>query len=898
MNEIKLHNDEIERKAERILIGLLDESLRNNDFKIIDHKSSKGEVGIDIFFQVINRNNHIDAFAFNLQSKGTNDEIKVNKQGKGKGKISFQLELRHPISWLNNFEALIFAYCDINSKNVYWYCIQNDSKILNRIEEQKRKGIDSLQIYIPPENIINEKNIFRFIEDIHQARKNQAIRLYPSIASSSGFSYKPSDYSFIKNEVKGKHVIDKFYRIIEIFENIVVIPEYIIDKLFFNVFGERTYISESSIRTKNEEFFILIESITKVISKSGEEKLLLIDGKTHVENQADKLKDIINFFNVNLIHHMDWSGKGRKNRICIHNLFVNSSCDCERCNFGRLNLLRADELLKKSNDEYSIYQNMRKGYSAYLFGNTEQSVDIFLKILNEIDINKNPINYLTIKLNLIELKKINERFFDWSENVEVKLKNVTISDADSKLLDNKVQWFSDIFNSIKSYMFLHHSLYNIDSLLQEIRKVWLSDKRGGWTSNSRLSNLRTTFLRTHYFYEHNLVLLNHYDEFKTLCEKVLEGLLALYTLKNKNAQRYEAFEFSIIEMWIFYVKPDVAKFLLNEYNIDKISVHEKTFFIKKLEKLLNNLNKSISTISDNDSSRFLFKLERIVKNLLLILSKLELTSKQLNTFLSKVLRFSERVNKNRLICFDGIMKIVYSNDTISKDNIKRIIDLSKEYRIGHSNLSYLVKYFIENSTKEEIRTLVFELLGIEGFNSLEVNEESFFNELWYAYTFLDEQTKNDLKNFTKESLNNKFDSKTYHLATLYNIIEFDKELFDTFLQTIPNQNEHLYFLAYNESNIRLGQVINLAYKFNIPFDDRIQKYINYCIESKRDYYRWLMNLDSFDYSKFDTYWLVGVQTKYYIEALKASNVFKEIILNLLKENYDDVLAKFYHQNLL
>ena len=899
MSKTELHNDEIERKAERILTDKFDEIFRNNNFKIIDHKSSKGEVGIDIFFQVLNRSNHTDALTFNLQSKGTNGGIKINKKGVGKDKISFQLDLRHPVSWLNNYEALIFAYCDINSGDIYWYCIQNDSTIAKRIEEQKKKRINKLQIYIAPENIINEENFNRFIEDIHQARKNQISRIYPSMVSKIEINDKISDYTFIKKEVEGKHIIDKLNRIIELFENIVVIPEHIIDKLFYNAFGKRTYISESSIRTQSEEFFTLIENIINTTNESGDEIFQLLDGKIYVDKQEEKLKGIINFFRVNLIYHMDWSGKGRKSRICVHNLFTYNSCDCERCNFEKLNLSRANELLNENSNEYSIYENMRKGYTAYLFGNTEQTVDIFLSILNEIDKSIHPIKYLTIKLNLTELKRINKRIFDWSESVSEKLKNVKIDSEDFKLLNNKSQWFLDVFNSIKSYKVLHNSLYNIDSLLQEIRNVWLSDSNGGWTSNSRLHNLKTSFLRTQYFYEHNLILLNHYDEHKALCEKVLEGLFALYTLKNKKAQRYEAFDFTIIEMWIFYVRPDTAKFLLNKYNINKISINEKTFFVQKLKELFNNLNNSIGVISKSEETHFFFKLERVVKNLLMIISKLDLTSKQLNYLLSKNLYFSEQMDKHRLICFDGIMRVVYSSKSISNENIRRIINLSiKNKRVGQSNFSYLIKYFVENNTKEEIKALVFELLEVSNFNTLDINEESYFNDLWFAYTFLDNQTKNDLRHFIIKKLNNNFEVEIYHLATLYEIIDFDKTYFDKFLKTIPNQNEQLYFRAYNESNTRLGQAINLAYKFNIPFNKSIQKYIDYCIESKRDYYRWLMNLDSFDYSIFDPYWLVGVQTKYYIDAFKSSKSFMRAIKNLLKENYDEKLAKFYFQDLL
>jgi hypothetical protein len=894
MANYEIKSKEIERKAERIIVGALDELFRENGFEVIDHKSSKGEVGIDIFFQVLNRENNHDEFSFNLQSKGTNDEITINKKGEGIGKISFQLEpLRHAISWYNNnYEALILAYCDINSNDIYWYSIQIDNSIPERIRKQIDKNVDSLQLYIPPENIINKDNFQRFLSDIHLSRRKQIEKLYPDV-----FQEKRTDYSFIEGRVRDLHIIDKLNYLIEIFEIVVVLPEYVIENLFFYCFGKSTYISRSdfSLNTSNEDLYNLLNSLQK---KENEKTYLLKDGEIYVDNQSEKLKKIIEFLRVNMVNHIYWVGKEPKGRICIHKQYRSGICDCERCNFERLDFKRVETLLQKENNEYTIYEKLKKGYAAYLFGEIEQAIEILYDILENTDVKSKPITYVIVKFNLVQLRRIGLGLYSINQESLDKLKSLELNFNDEILLHNEAQWFLEIYKSIKDYRFIFWAHSKVDDILNKISKTWLSDKKGGWTSGTELHQLKTYFLRTLNFLEYNLIILDYLDDFKSLCKKVLEGLFALYTLENNNTPKYEQFEFSMLQMWIFYVKYDDAKFLIEKYKVGNIKLYEREYVVSQIIQIVKNLNDSVSILSSKHESGFIFKVERIIQNISLIISKIELNQEEANDLLNEILLFSQRVdNKNRFIPIGGIISIIVNYEKIiTKENlVKTIFVLKDKFWSSSSNFSLLIKYFVERSSPKEIKNFVLELLKVKTLNeAINSNEDSTFNRLWYAYTFLPQKDKNALIDGVLNELNKKFEPEVWYMAVIFDLLPFNQPFFDKFIETIPNQNIANHPFHLNQENIRLEQAIDIVFKFDLSMD-KLKKYSNHCVDSKKDYYTWLMNLDEFDYSKFDIYWLLRPQTKYSFEALKKSELLLENIGIKLKDCYNERISKLYFE---
>lgn len=885
---MKLHNDEIERQANNLLNNTLSELFRSHNFKIIDNESGKREVGIDFYYQVVNRENNSDEFSFINQNKGINKKVVASRNSNF---ISYPLKtLRHPKSWYyKNAEPFVFTLCDIITNKIYFYFIQNDESIPKRIIEQEKNGVANFQIYIPEENILNTQNFPRFLGELHKAKINQVEKIHPNL-----FEPHKADYSRIKENTDKLKIIDKLIYIIDSFECIKVIPQNILSEILYHVFGD-TYLSEMYITTQNENLYNTIRNI-KVNRRT---KKYSLEGYA-TENHEENLEKVISFFRVNAIHHIFFKGKRLEdgNRFCIHDLFTSRICKCERCTLERFDFKNTEKLLLKTNENYSHYENLRKAYAAFLFGDVEKAAQIFLDIYVNINKTKHPITFLTAKLNLIELKQLGESSYYFDEDLNKKLENVDEKTDDNFVLEN-AQHFLDIYKTLKDFRFVYRNIVKVDNLLFDLQKTLQRDRNGGWTSQHGRNEFESSFMRISNFFEYNFILLNQYQEYEILCRKILEGHIILHSLKNPDYDKFKL-NFNILKMWISFVKYEDAEFLLRNYNVANLNIHNVDFVFERLDEMLQKLTNSADIVyRKKENFRLIQKISNTLQNILLIISKIDFQVVQLNHLFGKVLSFSANNKIHRLFLSSEIMKIIYAKgEFISKENLLKLIKISitKEMRLPDSSL--VSKHYFEKATQQEIMEYIKLVSQSENIGEFDFKKNEKYYQYWYGFDFLDDIFKNDVATKVLEELNKKFKPELYTTAVVLDTIDYDEELFAKFLQTIPNMSEHEdRDLFGSENNHRLGQAINIAYKFNLPFD-KLRKYVSYSVSTKQEYYTWLMNLDTFDYSKFNPYWLIGHNLKYYVEAFKKCEPLISHLKKSLENNYDSEVGRFYFENLV
>ncbi|MFV8324680.1 DUF4365 domain-containing protein [Flavobacterium sp. ZS1P14] len=892
-------NDEIQIEADAKLELKLMSLFKDNNLEYKQHESNqKKEKGIDFYCHVYNRDNQSQILFFETQNKGTNTPTKVISSTKHpeQGKISFQLELRHVKQYYNELtEALIFIYTDITTDNSYWYSIQIDAsipeKIINKEKELSEGGAGknkpTIQIYIPSENLLNQENFEKFIKEIQLSRQLQHHK------HNSIFELK-ADYSFIKNEVRDKEILDKAIYTIDLFEGINVIPTNILSKLYpFSGTQQNSYIWDSNLNTDNEEFYDFMNSIQLINGN------LEIKGNKYDEGISEKLDKIIKFFSVNCIEHINWAGKVKKSnfKICVHNLLIAKTCNCERCNYDKLNFIEAKKILEENSGKYSLHEKLRRGYTAYSMGNFTVAVEILQEAYKDAEANKKLIFSTIIKYNLVQLRKIisNSYFVENREQLLESLKNANLEINEAEIKINAPHFF-DLYKWIKDANFFENAVWSIDNKLEEIKKMSFNDKYGGFHSNEHHQNLLFSFLRLYYFLEFNLIIYNSFNEYKQLTTKVLEGILALYTIKNPNASRYKKFTLTILKMWMFNVKFEDANHLLKKYNINKIKVSDKNATYLELFSYLENLTNSLDIINEEQNEILLDKTELLINNLTLIISRIKFSENHLNNLICKLFLIIEKLDKRNVIPTSALFQLFSHHREISCDNIKKIIFVLKKHHFQHSSaFSYAIKLYVEKSEIKEVETLIFELLDINDFTESDLlSEDNRIETLGYAITFLEINHRETLKKTIIERLNINFDPSFYQLSAIYDLIDYDKDLLDKFINCIPDLTKKDPALRrhFNQNeNYRLGQLINLIYKYNVVFTKEMKRLSTYTFQ--KDFYDWLMDLDGFDYSKFNHYWILEYQTKFYFKAFKKSKILKKEIRKALKKDYIEGVAKIY-----
>lgn len=893
---MKRDNNFIRKQADALLQGKLRNLFFQNNMNLKEHEASAGEDnGTDFYFDVTNENDE-HGFFFRNQNKGTYNNLQIikNKSDINFGKISHQISLRNATNYYTEFdEPIIFTLCDLKNEIIYWYDIQNDITLKERILNQKIKSIDAIQIYVPRENILNENIFNQFLNKIENAKLIQFRK--KNILNE----YYEADYSKIENQIKNKHIIDKIDFTINLFEGIKVLPIGVICKLppFKGTDENKARISGFTFYIDDNELFDLLESFVLF-----DNQLKLKTNEVFVENQNQKLENIINFFLVNHIYHISWRGKGSRDQICIHTLFQYSECDCERCNLNVLNIKKTNEILNKISNDTSLYTALRKGYTYYLLGDYKSSVDTFYSLYDEGDRLDNPIKYTILTYNLSKLKILIKWSYYGDDEKEILEKLSVISfDIDEPLIKKKAPHFLEIFKNIKERRFYEDVKDTVDECFSEIQKISFGDKYGNTYSNNKYEDLKSSFLRFKSYLEHNFLIFNHYYEYNELAKKILESLFALYKLNNPLTDRYEKFDWIIIEMWIFKIDEKHSKYLLAKYNITKIIVDEKFEIPKKINKLVLNLIDSNEFLDNLEGLFKPIKIAKILGRILVITSLLEIQFEEKEIILSNILKLSSIIKNKHNIPFDELVRFIDKNENeISKTHIKEILDLfiyddHSRYSFGRS-----INIYAEKSTEIEIENFIKSFLKIDDLKHLQIDlENRYFKKLFYLFTFLNQDLRENIRLKIIDSLQKKFNDELYGYAIIYDLIEFDEKLFKKYISTVPdmstNEDEH-YFNNYE--NIRLGQIINLVFKFNLKFDKELKNLLNKSHKKYYNYYSWLMDIDDFDYTNFNSYWILEYQTIYYFERFKKSEKLKAELAKSLKENYIEGVGKIFLENLV
>lgn len=893
---MKFDNDHIRKEADDLLKGVLRNLLFRKGMRLKEHLASAGEDnGTDFYFDVTNeKNEHI--FFFRNQNKGTNNHPKVIKNEKDAhyNTISHQISLRNAINYYNEFdEAIIFTLCDLNTRQLYWYDLQNDPSLKERIEIQKEKGSDYIRLYIPATNVLNENTLAQFLDDIESAKLAQ-IRKKKFLSDSN-----QSDYAKLEEDIRNMHIIDKIDHTLKLFDIIHVLPTNVISSLppFKGSDENITNLDGFTLYTDNEAFFDLIDSMIL-----RDKEIRLNSDEIFVENQNQKLKDIITFFSLNYINHIIWRGKTSKNRICVHLLFQYGICNCERCSLEKLNIKKAKELLEsKSEEEEILYVTLRKGYTYYLMGDYKEAFDVFFNIYQETDRANNPIKYTVLTYNLIRLKKLIKWSYIGNDEQEIldKLSKINF-DFDEPWIRKKAPYFLDVFKYIKDEKFYDVARDSLDSCFSEIQKISFSDKYGSFFNSNRYDELKSSFHRLNSFLKYNFLIFKHYSNYEDFAKKVLECIFALYTLKNPITEKYQKFDWSIIELWVFNIDEKHSTYLLDKYGLRKINFNDQFDIFERINGLILNLINSCEQIESVSGIFKPLKVNRIISNILTIIQLLEITYKSKSEVFLNILLLANMIKGKYNIPFDRMIRFVEKNeDDMLKDHIKELIDLliseDRNYSFGR-----LINIYVEKSTDEEIENLIKDILKIDDLLKIEIDlDTKYVKKLLYSFTFLKDVYKNDIKLKIIKSLEECFDEKLYQYATIYDLVEYDETLFNRYTSYVPDMSDESKDEGYGYyDNIMLGQIINLAFKYNLEFSDELKKLIKKSHPKYSNYYSWLMNIDGFDYSNFDPYWMLEYQTIYYFERFKKSETLKKELAQCLKENYIEGVAKIYFKKLV
>jgi len=687
------------------------------------------------------------------------------------------------------------------------------------------------------------------------------------------------------------------------FDGLSILPKHILQRMYpFMGTKDKTYIISETIRTDNSELYVLFEALEKtndvIIIKPEFNKKVMIAG------YEDKLKEVLDFLRINLIHHMMWSGKGHKERLCIHDLFTyGDSCECERCSFNKLDFKTSVFKLTETKQNESSIDKFKRAYTYYLLGDLKGAALLYLEINIETKEKENSILNTLCKYNLINLKNlIHGSYYEQGRSLLLaKLDKINFV-YDEILIEHN--YYRDVFDWIKENRFFNSSILEIDKFLAEVQNHHRKDKNGGYFRNKLPYDVKFKLLRVSYFIEFNLIIYDVFDEYQVLIHKSLEAMFGLYNIYNPDSTRYDRFETTFINIWLMHAKPSKMNQLLLKYDIREIELNDEIEVYKRLRENLDNLTLSVNQIKENEKKYFFNnKVKNIIQNFTYILSRIKINKSNFNLLLKKYSHLITLLKDDYLISLIKFETLFHYRKDVDIENTKRIMKLLVDNDLFDTqSYNKCFEYYLSIQNFDKGNLSMDKILSMFSSNidktSIELDFYSNFTkyENLLRIDVLKEKIKDFIEANALKRLEEKFDSEYYYNLSIYDIIPFKKDLFDKYVASVKDltlkpSGQELISGMRQRKNRDLGNLINLSYKYGIPFTMEMRKLSKYAHES--EYYDWLMDLEGFDYSGFNHYWLLEYRTRLYFEEFKKHKKLKKEVKKALKENYIEGVAKIY-----
>ena len=838
--------------------------------------------GID--FQVGLKKNQLNlGYNFLVQLKAT-ESIEQNVDGSYSKPIEFSnldFILRH------NQPAIYVLYIDNTGEFYYEWAKDFYKEIFPNCKDANiRQKTYNLRFSKPLD--------FGTISKIH----NRVFSYYDKIREELDISFKPFKDAITKQSWnnEGKPIIDVIYDLFKQDLELVILPPYFLPKLFpFSKSKDsNSYQSKSTLYTDNEELYSFLNNI--IVKDDKFHLKVLNDSTNSIKDLEEKISTIVNYLQSNQIDHIRLLSS-KKNKICIHNFKIKKPvCDCEHCSYWRGDFNSSFD--KISNDAiYSEINNrMKKAYVQYQLGLLKESVESFEKLSEEFKNKKKYINFYICQFNLTKLKRfLSQNYFEEDrEDIMGKISNIDLDTIKVNLKNEVSSIKYSILEWIQKERFINNAFWNIDKNLDEILEVYHNDQNGGWSSNSKIDSLSFNLVKINRSLKINFLIYDSFSEFARLINKSIEGYVAIIKLQNTDAQRLEYLYDLILLLLIYYGDTKKIQKTFHRYKLNHIPISKDS----GIEAIIQNVYDGIPSINhliegDNTKPNYFFrdKINKILGNSFLLLSRLEITSKPLNKLIGSLLNgykysdFYYPKNTDYLVAL-----ITNKGSLISKSNLIELLTLSLTHnKVNNAHLTDTIIACVKtNHPNFKISTKGRNKVLWEVYKNQRPIIDSI--DIWDVCS---SEIKKCIKNEICSRLVGSFDFDLCYDAAMAGIINYQPYLDKLIASTPKNSNasslKELFGGKKDVKNFKLNYLINLTYKYEIDLSKKeFQK-----LHNNSDYYKWLLNLKSFDYTKFNPYWILEFRSIHYYERFKEIPAIHTEIKSYLKENKLDKLSEIY-----
>lgn len=609
-------------------------------------------------------------------------------------------------------------------------------------------------------------------------------------------------------------------------------------------------------------------------------------------------------------------------------------CNCHRCLVNRfefdhllqsLTTLSTKLICKNAQQDIGLIE-------AYGFQKTGQFARAFY-VLEELKTkawkNQEYITYFLALYNQTLLNPFMSIMNDTSfgteelENISDKIKQIDLNQTVFELpVDSSIKEALIIIKENKQY---HSTRSLIESENEKVLENYEKYKTGGYRSMGPpyWHKVETSFFNLWQFYHNNLLFNDEYSYFINLGQLYIESMIASFQTSSDYEQRMNHFSPFFTLIFINYGRSKALKSLLDKYSIEHFEFEDQRKTIKDIlesfetfcncsfekNSFFNNdiyKNPLYSTATSN-SSFFESKVKSTFNNFLLLLGKLNLSKKEVNNVVGQALNYltTSPIFKahTSLQYFTGF--VTHFIKKIDENNTERLLEYILSDNIWSDDLIEPVCSAIINQQKKE------GFLGEDFYKKMIRRTEA--KRKWSVplkamipfYCLLNQPQR---KSFKKDISSLLEDSESIKKAYYWGIWtpDDDRIILGNFVTNLltsckdfpdfeirPNglPDRINSFSVWND----LHFIVDLIY-VNDFFAENFVKELHDNVKSKM--FKWILRPNDFDYSEFNTRWILAFRVKHITAVLKRIDLVKDSISKGLQDNYDESIAEIYFERLM
>jgi hypothetical protein len=711
-------------------------------------------------------------------------------------------------------------------------------------------------------------------------------------------SVLPTDlisYQIIKSEkfshkatIKKSVLETLYYLFHDLYQEVNFIPIHILNKLYPFAKDESSsaYYGVFLLQFVNEDLISFFDNIIITDEKRFSFKDETFFNK--IDDYKNKTEFVLTRLTQNLIFNL--SGEKTRKHIDVHYYNPKRGCECFVCTFNRFEFHKTFKGL--SNDSPDLREKLKLAYIHYQVGNYLSANTIYNDIIELATKEKKYIIYFIAKYNIRHLGNFLSNFF-FNKKVDQNLIKISLTiDPLEEAVKLKGHTDYNLISFIASQEFFSDAYENIREANEKIRDHYYSQLNGGWSSNQHVWHLITEFVKLDAFLNNNYIIYDNYSNFERLFEMVVEGLFASHAINEKQSSRFTSFDDFWVHKIIVYGKKDTIIKYFNRYKLKslkyKSTSDEKNSFIELTMNLLTNeqaIRKSIIDFADEDNLFFEEKYNRLFENILVMASLLDLDEGSINQCTSTLLSFLDSQKLLHRRNFGSVkLFLEYNRGKINDETLFKLLNYFSKNDVGYQ--VEILETLIDNLKTENISRLPEELF-YDILNRFVGNNTNNNSQLLVIKLFekVDNERKDVIKNTIQKILNDNFNFQAYYLYSMNDIISLDEFKILGWVRDfdISKRKQNFGFLSDESEaylNYYLNELLNLCFKASIDINNQeFEK-----LKQIHPYYEWLLNMDNFDYSRFDPEWVLSYQTSYYLKRMAKSNILKQALVLFLKEN--------------